>query len=381
MIIDSDQHLVEYRGLWEEHIDPAAREDAIRFVDDPVGNTWVQWRDQRIGLAEVQTPGETSALGERHNRVRRGEPAPYHYDDVLPRDHWDPIARRDELGELGLNEAVLFPNYGLLWERTLSESPTAMLANMRAWNRWCSTVVTDGRGQLHPVAHVSLRDPDWVEEELRALEVGGVRVAMIAPAVVDGKPLSHPELDGIWGSFVEHGISPVFHVADQTRPFDDAWYTDPDEAFVPVLDSVFLHTAAALACTDLIINGVFERHPDLRLGIVELSAIWVPMFLLMLDGGVDFTTRLNGFAPADLSLRPSEYFRRQVRVSSFSYELPEHLRQQLGGADLLMACSDYPHSEGTATPISDYARTGKYATDVERSPGLFRDNAAFLLRR
>ena len=122
-----------------------------------------------------------------------------------------------------------------------------------------------------------------------------------------------------------------------------------------MLDSVFLYTAAALACTDLIVNGVLERHPDLRLGIVELSAIWVPMFLLMLDGGVDFTTRLNGFAPAELSLRPSEYFRRQVRVSSFSYELPEHLRRQLGGADLLMACSDYPHSEGTATPIADYA--------------------------
>ncbi len=185
----------------------------------------------------------------------------------------------------------------------------------------------------------------------------------------------------MWRAFVDHGVTPVFHVADQTRPFDDAWYTDSEDAFVPVLDSVFLYTAAALACTDLIINGVFERHPDLRLGIVELSAVWVPMFLMMLDGGVEFTTRLNGFAPSELSLRPSEYFRRQVRVSSFSYELPEQLRRQLGGADLLMACSDYPHSEGTATPLPDYAATGKFGTDPDRAPGLFRDNAAFLLRR
>ncbi len=185
----------------------------------------------------------------------------------------------------------------------------------------------------------------------------------------------------MWSAFVEHGVTPVFHVADQTRPFDDAWYTDAEDAFVPVLDSVFLYTAAALACTDLIVNGTLEQHPGLRLGIVELSAIWVPMFLLMLDGGVDFTTRLNGFATADLSLRPSEYFRRQVRVSSFSYELPENLRRQLGGADLLMACSDYPHSEGTATPLADYAATGKFATDPDQAPGLFHDNAAFLLRR
>ncbi len=255
-----------------------------------------------------------------------------------------------------------------------------MLANMRAWNRWCATVAAEGRGRLHPVAHLSLRDADWVEAELRTLAAAGVRLAMIAPAIVDGKPLSHPDLDRFWAAFVAHGVSPVFHVADQTRPFDDAWYTDSEDAFVPVLDSVFLSTAAALACTDLIVNGVLERHPDLRLGIVELSAIWVPMFLMMLDGGVDFTTKLNGFSSADLSLRPSEYFRRQVRVSSFSYELPENLRRQLGGADLLMACSDYPHSEGTATPVADYAATGKFGTDAERAPGLFHDNVAYLLR-
>jgi predicted TIM-barrel fold metal-dependent hydrolase len=379
-IIDSDQHLVEHRGLWEEHVDPAARDDAIRFVDDAAGNTWVTWRDRRLGLAEVQTPGDTSTLGERHNRVRRGEPAEHHYDDVLPRDHWDPGARVDRLAALGIDEAVLFPNYGLLWERTLSAAPEAMLANMRAWNRWCATVAADGRGRLHPVAHLSLRDPGWLESELRTLAGAGVRLAMIAPAVVDGKALSHPDLDRVWAAFVAHGVSPVFHVADQTRPFDDAWYTDRDDAFVPVIDSVFLHTAAALASADLIVNGVLERHPDLRLGIVELSAIWVPMFLLMLDGGVDFTTRLNGFAPAALSMRPSEYFTRQVRVSSFSYELPERIRRDLGGSDLLMACSDYPHSEGTATPVADYAATGRFGTDAERAPGLFHDNVAFLLR-
>ena len=78
------------------------------------------------------------------------------------------------------------------------------------------------------------------------------------------------------------------------------------------------------------------------------------MFLMMLDGGSDFTARLNGRPLAPLSLRPSEYFRRQVRVSSFSYELPARLIRQTG--DLYMCCSDYPHSEGTATPLADYSR-------------------------
>jgi predicted TIM-barrel fold metal-dependent hydrolase len=252
---------------------------------------------------------------------------------------------------------------------------------MGAWNRWCTTVVSEGAGRLHPVAHLSLRNLDWLDEQLRALAAGGVRLAMIAPALVDGRPLSHSDLDRAWAAFVEHGVTPVFHVADQPRPFDDAWYTDGEERGVPVLESVFLYMAAALACTDLIVNGVLARHPDLHIGIVELSAVWVPMYLMMLDGGTSFVKRLNGRSPFTLDLAPSEYFRRQVRVSSFAYELPTHITQQLGGQDILMCCSDYPHSEGTADPLADYAGKGKFSLTPDMAPAFFGANMGVLLGR
>jgi hypothetical protein len=158
--------------------------------------------------------------------------------------------------------------------------------------------------------------------------------------------------------------------------FDDAWYTDDsdDEALVNIVESAFLWTPVALACTDLIVNGTLERHSDLRIGVVELSSIWVPQFLMMLDGGYDFTAKLNGRVPAALSMKPSEYFRRHVRVSSFSYELPERLTRQAG--DLFMCCSDYPHSEGTATPVEDYRAQ---QCDPDALPGLFAGNVEMLL--
>ena len=68
-------------------------------------------------------------------------------------------------------------------------------------------------------------------------------------------------------------------------------------------------------------------------------------------------------------------------AAQFRYELPANLYRQLGGADLLMCCSDYPHSEGTATPLADYAAPGKFGLTPEDAPGLFYNNAAFLLRR
>ena len=275
---------------------------------------------------------------------------------------------------------MLFPNYGLVWERALHSDLRALTANMGAWNRWCGKVVAEGGGRLHPVAHLTLRDGDWLERELARLAAAGVRAAMIAPALVDGKPLSHPDLDRAWAAFVHHGISPCFHVADQPKVFDEAWYTDRTELGVFAVDAVLIHVPVSLACTDLILNGVLERHPDLRIGIVELSAVWVPLYLMMLDGGSQFVRRLAGRG-AGLSLRPSDYFRRQIRVSSFAYELPAQIQRHLGGADLLMACSDYPHSEGTARPLEDYAAPGAFALRPPDAPGLFHDNAAFLLRR
>jgi predicted TIM-barrel fold metal-dependent hydrolase len=326
----------------------------------------------------VQRPGETSELGTRHERIRAGLAPETRYDDVLPLDYWDAAARVERLHEMGVDEAVTFPNFGLLWERTLDSDLGALTANMTAWNRWCASVVVDGRGCVHPVAHVTLRDGEWLTRELARLERDGIGLAMVAPALVDGRPLSHPDHDPLWRAFVEHGVRPLFHVADQRRPFDDAWYTDADDAFVSTLDSVFLWTAAALACTDLILNGTLERHPDLRIGIVELSAVWVPMFLMMLDGGSEFTAKLNGRPLVPLPMRPSEYFRRQVRVSSFAYELPARLIRQTG--DLYMCCSDFPHSEGTATPVADYGR-GPVPVAPADTPGLFGENVGLLLQR
>jgi predicted TIM-barrel fold metal-dependent hydrolase len=379
-VIDSDQHLYEYRGLWAEHIDPALRGDAIRFVDDAQGHVRIAWRDQILAVADVQMPGETDAIGERRRRERAGLPPLARYDEILPRDYWDPAARVARLATIGVDEAIVFPNYGLVWERTLSRDLAALRANMAAWNRWCETVVAEGGGRLHPVAHLTLRDVPWLEAQLARLSAAGVRTAMIAPALVDGKPLSHPELDRAWAAFAHHGVSPCFHVADQPKVFDEAWYGDRDDLGVFAVDAVFLYVPAALACTDLILNGVLERHPALRIGIVELSAVWVPLYLMMLDGGTAFVQRLAGRADS-LALRPSDYFRRQVRVSSFAYEMPRNLERMLGGSDLLMCCSDYPHSEGTARPLDDYAAAGKFAVRPADAPGLFHGNAAFLLGR
>jgi predicted TIM-barrel fold metal-dependent hydrolase len=377
-VIDSDTHLYESRTLWSDYADPADRGKALRIADDDLGHAWLMFGDRRIGLGEVHHPGDVDKMGEYRAKVRAGEKAEASYDDLLPRAFWDPAARVDDLDRFGIDETVVFPNYGLLWERPIQHDLEATKVNMGAWNRWTVDMAAAGRGRLHPVGHLSLRDLDWLVAQLTALEAGGIRLAMIAPALVDGKPLSHPDLDRAWDAFVRHGVTPVFHVSAFPHPFHDGWYEEEDPlAVAPVLSSVFLWTAPALALADLAIHGVFARHPDLRLGIMELSAVWVPMYLLMLDGGFAFSARFDGKPLTQMELTPSEYVRRQVRVAAFGYERPDKLIRQAG--DLFMFCSDFPHAEGLAKPLDDYTRMCTLEPDA--APALYSDNLSWLLRR
>ena len=94
-VIDSDQHLFEPRDMWSRYADPAFRDEALAIIDDAVGHPWLTWRGRRLGLADVQWPGETDAIGARRERIRSGLPPEARYDEILPRDYWDPDARID----------------------------------------------------------------------------------------------------------------------------------------------------------------------------------------------------------------------------------------------------------------------------------------------
>ena len=378
IVIDCDQHLFETPDLWSRYIDPTHRDDALCLEDDELGYTWLMWHSRRLMPAFHQVPGDTEIIGRQMKRLRSDEPAEHSYRDIIPAAYEQPAERVRQLDVMGVDAAVLFPNYGLAWELSLESDPTAQKANLAAWNRWTVDVTAEGKGRLLPVAHLTLRDQDWLDQQLAMLHAGGVRAAMISPSLVDGRPLSHPTHERAWSAFVEHGVAPVFHVSNFRKPFDEAWYADDPDEGNPVLSSVFLSTAPALALADLAVHGVFERHPDLRLGVIELSAVWVPLFLLNLDGGFDFHARFNGAPLTQLPLKPSDYISRQVRVAAFAYEAPDRLIRRAG--DLFMFCSDYPHSEGTADALGDYNRMCAGAGQPDEAPGLFGENAAWLLR-
>jgi predicted TIM-barrel fold metal-dependent hydrolase len=367
--IDVDQHLFEARRTWSDYIEPSHRDDA--------GWPWLTWRGRQLTPVEVPIPERSSLIGDDRLRRLRGERAPASFDDLMPPSYRSAGPRLDSLDAFGLDAAVLFPNYGLLWERRLAEDRAAQRANARAYNRFMGEACGEGKGRLFGVAHLLLHQPEWAVAEIARVRAQGLRLAMVAPAPVDGKPLSHPNFDPVWAAFCEHGVAPVFHVSEFDSPLDPAWRQGEAEDGEQLFDSIFLWLAPAVALANLILHGVLERFPDLRIGVVELTAGWVPSFLLHLDGASDFYAQRHGEPFRPLAERPSTYFLRQVRVAALPYEMPNRLVGSVG-EDTFMVGSDWPHAEGVADPALAAQQAAAGLTEQARGK-LLGTNASWLL--
>jgi predicted TIM-barrel fold metal-dependent hydrolase len=103
-------------------------------------------------------------------------------------------------------------------------------------------------------------------------------------------------------------------------------------------------TSCQTAVTSLVIEGVFERFPRLKVVIVEGGFAWLPALSWRLD---KLFARMRSEVP-HLKRKPSEYIREHIWVTTQPMEEPQDQRQALDtmesiGWDRLLFASDYPH--------------------------------------
>lgn len=376
-IIDADTHFMEPDDVYVAHAGPRERELALRVERDERGWPWLVHRGVRLYELDEHVPGQVDAVGER--RRRRASGARWEPVSPIP-DPWDAAARIATLEANGVDGSIVYPNLGLGWEDALRDDVPSLRANLGAYNTWLLERAPDYADRLFPAAHLSLRDLDWFEREAERCARGGLRLAMLAAQPIDGKSLAHPDFDRVWATFQDLRMGVAFHVSSRELPLAKAWYALDPERQNQLLDMVFLYLSPAVAVTALIVHGVLERFPGLRIGITELSAGWVPGYLLHLDGAYQFYERQNGAPLTPLAMRPSDYFRRQVRVNAFPLEGAAQLMTLTGGGQVFMWGSDYPHAEGMPRPSwSDYRKVQPRDMTPAEQRSLAGTNATFLL--
>jgi predicted TIM-barrel fold metal-dependent hydrolase len=96
-----------------------------------------------------------------------------------------------------------------------------------------------------------------------------------------------------------------------------------------------------MAMVSMLLGGVAERHPGLRMGFLECGAGWLPYWMWRLDEAVE--GEASDFA--HLSLTPTEYVERQCFVSIDTDEVPGvHAFEVLDPPHVVWG-SDYPHHD------------------------------------
>ncbi len=377
-IIDADTHLMEPSNVYTDHIDPTRRALALTVERDALGWPWLTHKGRRLARLDSHTPGRPDLIGAQQRQYAAGDawtPA----EHVIP-DPWQPAKRVAHLARQGVDASITFPNLGLAWEDQLSGDREALFANLAAYNTWLIELLPECGDALYPVAMLSLADLDWFEREVARIAAAGGRLAMIAPAPVDGKALAHPDFDRAWAALQDHGVAVCFHVSNFRLPLDPAWYALDPEPANKLMDTAFLYLAPAVALANLICHGKLAQFPRLRFGVFELSAGWVPGFLMHLDGANHFYTQQRGHPLAALDMQPSAYFKRQVRVNAFPLEGASHLIDQVG-PDVFMWGSDYPHAEGMVSPSwVQYRKVQPRALEADEAAALAGGNAEFLLQ-
>ncbi len=274
---------------------------------------------------------------------------------------WDSPRRIMHMDQDGVAGEVVFPNTappfmpGSVFAGT---GPATKLeyeqrwAGLKAHNRWLVDFCAAAPGRRAGIGQVMLYDAADAMAEVRAIKdmglTGGVLLPMDSPTS-DALPLYVSDLDPLWARCAELDV-PVHKHAPAPPALPHA---DRGGDGMVAIGMVEVHFYNRRGVGHLILSGVLERHPNLTVVLTEGGASWIPDYLAQLDRVYEYGNDPAGFrrflqpAAALLSMKPSEYFRRNFYIGA-SLFLPSEAKQRYEiGVENIMWGVDYPHSEGT----------------------------------
>lgn len=361
-VFDADGHIVEPDATFVDHLDSRFRSYVPRPVVD--GDTFRYVCGDRTGFVIHARPETVGAPGQ--TTLHTDEP-------VTASGGADPAARLVDMDVDGIERAALYPTYGLMIQGVTDRA--AALALSRAVNDWLAEFCRHAPDRLIGVGTLPMVDADdALGEARRCIEELGFRGVWRRPERVDDNPSLHDAVhDPLFAYLADagmplaihpglNGVVPYEYFGDR---FDDE-YTSMHAAHFPVEQIMNL--------TDLVVFGVLDRHPNLRVALLETGAVWALAQVHRLEEHLE----TFGF-PAEPRTRPTEQFARQCFVS---VEEPEPgLSAMLDRfPDSVVFASDYPHGDGIfpgstaelaeTDQIDDEQRQSVFVRNAERLYGL-----------
>jgi predicted TIM-barrel fold metal-dependent hydrolase len=248
--------------------------------------------------------------------------------------------QQQALDPLGTEIAILTCSYGVESVR----NPDAAAAIARAVNDWVRTEFLDRDARLRASIVVPSTQPAMAAEEIARVAADPRFVQVYLP-VRSPMPYGNRTWWPLVDAAVAHGLPLALHFGGATGlpPTASGWPTYYIE------DYVDMATAFQSQLTSLIAEGAFDRHPDLRVVLVESGFAWLPAWMWRFD---KVWRGLRREVPWN-TRPPSQVVRDQVRVTLQPVDGPPDAAalaavvDQLGTEELLLFSSDYPHGHTT----------------------------------
>lgn len=291
------------------------------------------------------------------------------------------LDRSEALDHMGFASQLVFPTMpNTLLEVMEHEAPPSLTYEVASAANRAQIAFCDADPRLLPVAYIPLQDFDLATSCATEAINAGAASLLIPNRMPKDHAHSHIAFDSIWARAQEAGVPIVMHVAtpDLVMPpqhRNNGLPLEPDfhgggENFRSV-SYMSISSPPIQALSTLIFDGVFDRFPALKMGVIELGAAWLPSFMRQLEAAFD------AFAPHEkrlqsLRLRPSEYIHRQIRVTPFPTEPTGWIIENTGD-EICMFSSDFPHVEGGRNPLRRFDNEVQGFSDVVKDK-FFRQN-------
>ena len=351
---DADSHIMELPDFLIAHADPNMRELMPRIhVDAPrlqegLGDAAVSGGHAPERVAELVALGDGLIAGPKGYQALGA---------------FNASERSRALDLLGFSQQLVFATFSesvaFSEKRAVPERYAAAKAHNRAMAEFCAR---DPR--LLGVALLPLDDIELTQRELGHIEALGLRAAWVPHRPCGGRSPGHSDFDPIWARLADRGIPFLLHVGGVPLQIDPRWMNTGRPVPTDWLgggenvrgkDMTSLHHAAETFLGALVLDGVLERHPSLRGGVIELGAGWVPSLLKRLDWVHEIWRKSEADLRA-LKSRPSEQIIERVKFTPYPYEDVGDLIRQ-SDSRLYMFSSDYPHVEGGRNPLARFTAT------------------------
>ncbi len=224
----------------------------------------------------------------------------------------------------------------------IGAGPRRWDADLRAlgshiWNQWLSDFVSVAPERFVGAMQVPIWDVDKALDEVRWSHAHGLRAINLPAPRSDFAPYNDPVYEPLWSFCAEAGLPLLTHSGGGDRPLG----VDGPGAN-PLLHQAETQWFSRRALWQLILSGVFERHPNLKMVFTEQRVEWVVHTLKELES-IHYS-HLRWQRP---SQPPSHYWEQNCAVAaSFMAPFEVALRDKVGLHQLMWG-SDYPHVEGT----------------------------------